>query len=72
MLRVATEAQYGDGNVVEAMQFGSKDKSDVKVHIVPFQSLLPPIDSSGDFSGKNNIMWEEKLWESLRTKGMRD
>lgn len=71
MLRVVTDAQYGDGNVVEAMQFGAKEKSDVRVRNVPYQSLLPAIDFSGDFAGKNIMVEEEKLWEQLKTKGMR-
>lgn len=72
MLRIVTEAQYGDGNVVEAIQFGSKEKPDVQVRNVPYNLLLPPIDFSKDFSGKNIIVEEEKLWDLLRTKGMRD
>ncbi|KAH8816995.1 hypothetical protein F5884DRAFT_721818 [Xylogone sp. PMI_703] len=71
MVRVVTEPQYGDGNVVEAMQFGMKEKSDVRVRVVPFQALLPNIDPNGDFSGKNILVEEEKLWEQLKTKGMK-
>ncbi|KAL1864519.1 hypothetical protein Plec18167_009717 [Paecilomyces lecythidis] len=71
MLRIVTEAQYGDGNVVEAMQFGSKQKSEVRVRNVPYQLLLPEIDFNGDFAGKNILAEEEKLWEKLKTKGMR-
>ncbi|KAF4851089.1 putative oxidoreductase [Colletotrichum siamense] len=69
MLRIVTEAAYGDGQVVEAMQFGSKEKSDVRVRVVPYQSLLPNIDFEGDFSGKNILVEEEKLWEKLKTEG---
>lgn len=35
MLRVVTEEEYGNGDVVEAMQFG-KEKYDVRVRKVPF------------------------------------
>ncbi|KAF0317583.1 putative oxidoreductase [Colletotrichum sp. SAR11_59] len=71
MLRIVTDAGYGDGQVVEAMQFGSKEKSDVRVRVVPYQSLLPDIDFEGDFSGKNILVEEEKLWEKLKTEGVR-
>ncbi|KAI8314627.1 putative oxidoreductase [Colletotrichum sp. SAR11_240] len=71
MLRIVTDAAYGDGQVVEAMQFGSKEKSDVRVRVVPYQSLLPDIDFEGDFSGKNILVEEEKLWEKLKTEGVR-
>ncbi|KAJ9143418.1 Short chain dehydrogenase [Pleurostoma richardsiae] len=71
MLRIVTQPEYGDGNVVEAMQFGTKEKSDVRVRIVPYHNLLPDINMEGDFSGKNILVEEEKLWEQLKTKGMR-
>ncbi|KAF5516051.1 putative oxidoreductase [Colletotrichum siamense] len=71
MLRIVTDAAYGDGQVVEAMQFGSKEKSDVRVRVVPYQSLLPDIDFEGDFSGKNILVEEEKLWQKLKTEGVR-
>ncbi|KAJ9214281.1 hypothetical protein DTO166G4_4126 [Paecilomyces variotii] len=70
MLRIVTETQYGDGNVVEAMQFGTKEKSEVRVRNVPYQLLLPEIDFSGEFSGKNILAEEEKLWKRLETNGM--
>ncbi|KAH9243393.1 hypothetical protein K456DRAFT_1716968 [Colletotrichum gloeosporioides 23] len=71
MLRIVTDAAYGDGKVVEAMQFGSKEKSDVRVRVVPYQSLLPDIDFEGDFSGKNILVEEEKLWQKLKTEGVK-
>ncbi|KAF4898246.1 L-rhamnose 1-dehydrogenase [Colletotrichum fructicola] len=71
MLRIVTDAAYGDGQVVEAMQFGSKERSDVRVRVVPYQSLLPDIDFEGDFSGKNILVEEEKLWQKLKTEGVR-
>jgi NAD(P)-dependent dehydrogenase (short-subunit alcohol dehydrogenase family) len=70
MLRQATEEDFGNGEVVEAMQFG-KETSDVRVRKVPFQSLLPSIDFNGEFSGKNIMAEEEKLYEKLETSGMR-
>lgn len=70
MLRQVTEEDFGNGEVVEAMQFG-KEKSDVRVRKVPFQSLLPPIDFAGEFSGKNIMAEEEKLYEKLKNQGMR-
>ncbi|CAJ2500443.1 Uu.00g032960.m01.CDS01 [Anthostomella pinea] len=71
MFSIVTNAQYGDGQVVEEMQFGTKEIPDVKVRVVPYGTLLPPIDPSGDFSGKNIMIEEEKVWEKLKTKGMR-
>lgn len=70
MLRMATEEEYGNGDVVEAMQFG-KEKSDVRVRKIPFHTLLPEMDFNGEFSGKNIMAEEEKLYEQLKTKGMR-
>ncbi|KAF6826974.1 nad-dependent 15-hydroxyprostaglandin dehydrogenase [Colletotrichum plurivorum] len=71
MMDVATGAEFGNGQVVEAIQFGTKEKSDVRVRVVPFLSLMPDIDLNGDFSGKNILVEEEKLWTQLKTKGMR-
>ncbi|KAH7134415.1 hypothetical protein EDB81DRAFT_949731 [Dactylonectria macrodidyma] len=70
MLSIVTEAQYGDGQIVEAMQFGTTT-SDVRVRVVPYQKLLPDLDFSGDFSGKNILVEEEKLWKQLETSGVR-
>ncbi|KAH8657949.1 short chain dehydrogenase reductase [Xylariales sp. PMI_506] len=70
MLRIVSEEEFGNGDVVEAMQFG-KEKSDVKVRKVPFHLLLPPVDFANEFSGKNIMAEEEKLYEQLKTKGMR-
>ena len=71
MAQVVGAAEYGDGSVVEAMQFGTKEVSDVRVRAVPYQSLLPPVDIAGDFSGKNIMVQEEKLWAKLQASGMK-
>lgn len=74
MVSVATAAEYGDGSVVEAMQFGAGGEgqaSDVRLRAVPYQGLLPPIDPSGEFSGKNIMVQEEKLWAKLQASGMK-
>lgn len=72
MLRLATEEQYGNGDVVEGMQFAPHgSKSDVRARTVPYQALMPPIDMEGDFSGKNILVSEKELWEQLKEKGMR-
>ncbi|KAK9420921.1 hypothetical protein SUNI508_01012 [Seiridium unicorne] len=70
MLRMVTEKDYGNGDVVEAMQFG-KGKSDVRVRKIPYHNLRADIDFNGEFSGKNIMAEEEKLYEQLKTKGMR-
>ncbi|KAK6086104.1 nad-dependent 15-hydroxyprostaglandin dehydrogenase [Seiridium cupressi] len=70
MLRMVTEEEYGNGDVVEAMQFG-KGKSDVRVRKIPYHNLRADIDFNGEFSGKNIMAEEEKLYEQLKTKGMR-
>ncbi|KAK3934132.1 short chain dehydrogenase [Diplogelasinospora grovesii] len=70
MLRLVTEPEFGDGQVVEGMQFGTKEKSDVRVRVIPYNLLLPPIDFKGEFSGKNILAEEEKLWTKLQSKGM--
>ncbi|KAK8087338.1 hypothetical protein PG994_002312 [Apiospora phragmitis] len=67
MLDVATLARYGNGNVVEAMQFGKPgEASDVRVREVPYARLASEIDPSGDCSGKNIAVVEEGLWEQLK------
>ncbi|POS71063.1 hypothetical protein DHEL01_v210541 [Diaporthe helianthi] len=72
MLRVVTEEQYGNGDVVEGMQFAEQGKpSDVRVRTVPYQALLPPINIEGEFSGKNILVEDEKLWEKLKVSGLR-
>lgn len=71
MLRLVTEAEFGDGNVVEAMQFGTKENPDVRIRVVPYHNLAPNINVEGEFSGKNILVEEEKQWEQLKTKGMR-
>lgn len=72
MLRLVTEEQYGNGDVVEGMQFGAHGApSDVRVRTIPYQALLPPINMEGDFSGKNILLEEEKLWEKLKVNGLR-
>lgn len=71
MMRLVTDAEYGDGTVLEGMQFGTKEKSDVRSRVVPYHTLMPPFDVEGDFSGKNIMVVEEKLWEQIGTKGMR-
>lgn len=72
MLRLVTEEQYGNGDVVEGMQFAAHGQpSDVRVRTIPYRALLPPINMEGEFSGKNILVEEEKLWEKLKTKGFR-
>lgn len=71
MMSLVQDAEYGNGQIVEGMQFGTKEKTDVRVRIIPYQSLLPPVDFDGEFSGKNILVEEEKLWTQLKTKGMR-
>lgn len=72
MLRLVTEERYGNGDVVEGMQFAPHGQpSDVRVRTIPYNLLLPPIDMEGDFSGKNILVEEEKLWEKLKVKGLR-
>lgn len=72
MLRLVTEEQYGNGDVVEGMQFAEQGQpSDVRVRTIPYQALLPPINMEGEFSGKNILVEEEKLWEKLKVSGMR-
>lgn len=72
MLRLVTEEKYGNGDVVEGMQFAAQGQpSDVRVRTIPYTALLPPINMEGDFSGKNILVEEEKLWEKLKVSGMR-
>lgn len=72
MLRLVTEEKYGNGDVVEGMQFADQGKpTDVRERTIPYQLLLPPINMEGEFSGKNILVEEEKVWEKLKTKGLR-
>ncbi|KAM0816307.1 hypothetical protein AB5N19_02109 [Seiridium cardinale] len=46
-------------------------KSGARVRKIPYRNLLPDIDFNGEFSGKNIMAEEEKLYEQLKTKGMK-
>lgn len=69
MMRVLTEPQYGDGNIVEAIMVGTKEDSKINVREVPMEALYP---SAGNFSDENHLEEEEaKLVKQLQEHGMK-
>lgn len=69
MMRVLTEPQYGDGNIVEAMMVGTKEDSRINVREVPMEALYP---TTATFSDKNYLEEEEtKIVRQLQEQGMR-
>lgn len=69
MMRVLTEPQYGDGNIVEAMMVGTKEDPKINVREVPMEALYP---TTGTFSDKNYLVEEEvKVVKQLQEHGMR-
>lgn len=69
MMRLITEPQYGDGNIVEAMMVGTKEDSKINVREVPMEALYPTVAT---FSDKNYVEREdEKVLRQLQERGMR-
>ncbi|ETS75289.1 hypothetical protein PFICI_12233 [Pestalotiopsis fici W106-1] len=69
MLKVASEPQYGDGNIIEVMMMGTREAPRLNVRHVPYDKLLP--EGVGTLGDDNNIIKEEeKLWAHLPVNGM--
>lgn len=69
MLRIAREPQYGDGNIVETMLVGTRDRPVVNVREIPLEALYPTVGPVGE---DNHLLEEEqKLVKHLQEKGMR-
>lgn len=69
MMRVLTEPQFGDGNIVEAMMVGSKENPTVNVREVPMEALYPTIGPLGE--DNHLVEEEEKFVKRLQEHGMR-
>lgn len=70
MLRVATEAQYGDGNLIETLLVGTREEPVVSVREVPLEALYP---AAGPRGGDNHFMDEEVNFQKhLKENGMRE
>ncbi|TDZ28986.1 1-deoxy-11-beta-hydroxypentalenate dehydrogenase [Colletotrichum spinosum] len=68
MLRVLTEAEFGDGNVMEVMLLGNKKQSELSVREVPLHLLYPSCGAGED----NHLVEEEqKMVKGLKEHGMR-
>ncbi|TDZ54046.1 17-beta-hydroxysteroid dehydrogenase 14 [Colletotrichum trifolii] len=68
MLRVLTEAEFGDGNVMEVMLLGNKKQSELSVREVPLHLLYPSCGAGED----NHLLEEEqKMVKGLKEHGMR-
>lgn len=68
-MRVLTEPQFGDGNIVEAMMVGSKENPKVNVREVPMEALYPTIGALGE---DNHLVEEENNFvKRLQEHGMR-
>ncbi|KAH6989378.1 hypothetical protein BKA56DRAFT_727859 [Ilyonectria sp. MPI-CAGE-AT-0026] len=69
MMRVLSEPQYGDGNIIETLLVGTKDNSSINVREVPLEALYPTVGPVGQ---DNHLLEEEeKLTKQLQEKGMR-
>lgn len=69
MMRMLTEPQYGDGNIVEAMMVGTKEDPKINVREVPMEALYP---TTGTFSDEDYLVEEEvKVVKQLQEHGMR-
>ncbi|KAF6808569.1 nad-dependent 15-hydroxyprostaglandin dehydrogenase, partial [Colletotrichum plurivorum] len=69
MMRVLTEPEFGDGNIVEAMMLGNKKNATLGVREVPMHLLYP---SCGAGEDHHLVEEEEKMVENLKEHGMRD
>ncbi|RYP02610.1 hypothetical protein DL764_005736 [Monosporascus ibericus] len=68
-LRVMTEPQYGDGNIVEAILVGTKEDPTMNIREVPLETLYPTVAPVGQ---GNHIVEEElKHIKKLQESGMR-
>lgn len=68
MMRVLTEPEFGDGNIVEAMMLGNKKNSSLGVREVPMHLLYPSCGAGEDHHLAEE---EEKMVKSLKEHGMR-
>lgn len=66
MIKILTEPQYGDGNIVEMTPIGT-NAADTRAEIreVPLESLYPQI------VGNHLVEEDAKFVEQLKQKGMR-
>lgn len=69
-MQVATEPQYGEGDMIEVILAGSRDKPVVEVREVPLQALYPHVGPLGD---DNHLVEEEtRFVKHLGEHGMRE
>lgn len=69
MMRVATEPEFGDGNIIETMMVGTRDEPQVSIREVPLPLLYP---TSGPVGEDNHLLEEEKNFvEHVKKHGMR-
>lgn len=69
MMKLLTEAQYGDGNVVEVMMAGTKEEPCVKEREVPLEALYPPYNPVGP--GTAAMVEELKFMDRIAEHGFR-
>ncbi|KAK2613416.1 hypothetical protein N8I77_000333 [Diaporthe amygdali] len=69
MMRVLTEPEFGDGNIVEAMMVGSKENPKINVREVPMEALYPTTGALGE--DNHLVEEEEKFVKRLQEHGMR-
>lgn len=70
MMRIVTEPQFGDGNIVEAMLAGTWEEPTVNVREVPIENLYPDV---GGLGVSNHLVDEEiNLINHVRDHGMRE
>ncbi|KAI0170001.1 NAD(P)-binding protein [Hypoxylon sp. FL1284] len=67
MLRIVTEPQYGDGNIVEAMAVGTKENPSESIREVPLEALYPTVPVGEE---THLLEEEEKSVKRLQEHGM--
>ncbi|KAF6807331.1 nad-dependent 15-hydroxyprostaglandin dehydrogenase [Colletotrichum musicola] len=68
MMRVLTEPEFGEGNIMEAMMLGNKKNATLGVREVPMHLLYP---SCGAGEDHHLVEEEEKMVKDLKEHGMR-
>lgn len=69
MMRVTTEAQYGDGKLIETLLVGARQRPEVSMREVPVKALYPAAGPRGE--DKHFMDEELKFRRHLEEHGMR-
>lgn len=70
MMKLLTEEQYGNGNVLEVMQIGTKEEPKIHQREVKMEALYPTVSPMG--SGTKAMDEELQFMQRVAEKGMRN